>query len=431
MKRQSLLLILLLIPALASLAWHDPLPIVHAQTGVSKVYLLPVSQGIGSNVNNNLTVQVRLNLTEGESINAVDVVLNYTTYQGNGVLLPLSIDYSSSNIFVGSNVNVLSECIDGVPQHGTNCPSGEGIGTVHFAEVLIGSTLSGPDDGTLFQVKFKIVGTGASYFSVGATLVDPGVFPEPVSRFIPLVASGGVFGNTGVVAFYKPVPISGPSLLPGQDITFDATGSLTNSTLSDPTAHITDYAWSFGDGSSLQSTSSARMTHVFGRPGSFPVTLTVTDSTGKSGVWSNVVTILPALGSLKLVVVDKEIGHPITPATAQLFNGTQTLHPMTASLDSSGHAVFEGLVLGTYILKVSSPLIETFTKTENVGIVGWPTQDTLYLTVPRPGPNILGEWIFIGSLIAGAGIVAVGVVVRHRNAKKMPVRRNGAKRKRR
>src|SRR5438445_10972995 len=231
--------------------------------------------------------------------------MNYTYDTTNLVLQPESIDYSSNSILAGSQVTVLSNCIDGIESGGTNCPAGEGVGTIHFAEVLIGNKLTGPVSGNLFTVNFRVLSIGKCYFSLAANLADPGVFPYPVAQFIPEITEGGVFGNTGVVAFFNVVPSSGPVALPGRDVILDAVGSFSNST-----APIVSYAWNFGDGAS-KTTTTANYTYRFAKPGSYPVALNVTDSYGKSGVWSSVVGVLPSLGSLKLQVVVRNIGNAI------------------------------------------------------------------------------------------------------------------------
>ncbi len=65
--------------------------------------------------------------------------------------------------------------------------------------------------------------------------------------------------------------------------TFNASGSVTPAGTS-----ITHYAWSFGDGNSLVTTSPTTFQGY--RPGSYNVTLTVTDSAGKSASTSRVIS---------------------------------------------------------------------------------------------------------------------------------------------
>ena len=66
--------------------------------------------------------------------------------------------------------------------------------------------------------------------------------------------------------------------------TFDASGS------ADPDGTITSYAWAFGDGATG---TGRRPTHAFITAGDYPVTLTVTDSSGATAVVTHVVTASP------------------------------------------------------------------------------------------------------------------------------------------
>ena len=66
-------------------------------------------------------------------------------------------------------------------------------------------------------------------------------------------------------------------------VTFNAGGSVAPAGTS-----ITQYAWGFGDGNSLVTTSPSAFQSY--RPGSYDVTLTVTDSDGKSASTSRVIS---------------------------------------------------------------------------------------------------------------------------------------------
>jgi PKD repeat protein len=83
-------------------------------------------------------------------------------------------------------------------------------------------------------------------------------------------------------AAFTPTP---SAFAPGTTVSFDASGS-------SPAAGgtITDYAWSFGDGSPTLHTSTTGVTHPFNTPGIYTVTLTTTDELGASATTSHQVT---------------------------------------------------------------------------------------------------------------------------------------------
>lgn len=78
------------------------------------------------------------------------------------------------------------------------------------------------------------------------------------------------------------IPDSG-TVLAGSSIQFDGTPS------SDPDATITSWNWSFGDGSSG---SGAHLAHVYMKPGTFTVSLSVTDSSHRTSTISHQLSVI-------------------------------------------------------------------------------------------------------------------------------------------
>jgi uncharacterized delta-60 repeat protein len=69
---------------------------------------------------------------------------------------------------------------------------------------------------------------------------------------------------------------------PGQAVAFDDAGS------ADPDGSVTEWAWTFGDGSV---TTGAHVTHAYAAPGAYTTTLTVRDDYGQTTTSSQVVTV--------------------------------------------------------------------------------------------------------------------------------------------
>jgi PKD repeat protein len=101
--------------------------------------------------------------------------------------------------------------------------------------------------------------------SVALHLVRPGVITPP---------------NSGLVASFTMSP---DSPLIGDDIVFDASASVASG---DRT--ITSYSWNFGDG---RTASGKLVSHHYSEPGTFAVTLTVTDDLGRQSAASRSLTL--------------------------------------------------------------------------------------------------------------------------------------------
>jgi PKD repeat protein len=82
----------------------------------------------------------------------------------------------------------------------------------------------------------------------------------------------------GCVARIGPTPsFTAPaSAQTGQPVSFDASGSYD---ISEP---LTGYTWNYGDGSQLDTTSGESARHIYLKPGTYQVSLTVRDSTGSA-----------------------------------------------------------------------------------------------------------------------------------------------------
>lgn len=176
-----------------------------------------------------------------------------TTIIGFSNPLGVAINPNGSNAYVVNNGNNRLLVI--------SLPSGGVVTSIPVGIEPSGVAVT-PDGNTVYvtnsssnsvSVISTATNTVTATIAVGGTPVGIAVAPDkaPVALFASTTATlGGV-------------------------TTFDATLSQT------PTGTITGYAWNFGDGSTLFTTSPIAM-HKYATAGTFPVTLTVTDSAGTS-----------------------------------------------------------------------------------------------------------------------------------------------------
>ena len=398
---------------------------------ISTVYISPIttcctSPNVPYTTNSLFGIGVNLNLAAGQSINVFDVRINYTnphTFVQTGVLQAMSVDYSN-NIFSPYAYSVVQQCIDGqpVPASGPTCIN-DVVGQVHFGESILGRTLSGPLNGELFKVNFKVTGNGTSLFAVDrAEVVNP--VPDPSNpqlvapEDIPVITGAGIFGNAGVVAFfdYHPEnPSVSPSLLPNHAVTFDASASFVpvNSSMG-----FRSYAWDFGDGSPTVNTPNAVLPHTFALPGNYTVSLNVTDDKNESGVLSREVSVLPALGNLALSVQDTSGTYQRGNVRLRLYNSSSSSTPIfNQTTDGNGLATIIRLLPGTYYLTYSGQGIVPGSKSETV-IPGFTQQDTIFVTLVPRLPDYSGI-IYLGTILGGlAAVTAVIIYQKARSARK-------------
>jgi hypothetical protein len=270
--------------------------------------------------------------------------------------------------------------------------------------------------GLLFSVEFSVKGNGTSVFSIESALLgDPGPGPQLNPHFDPFVAQAGVFGNSGVVAFFNFKPAIPPAVLPGQNVTFDASGSFDADATSIP---IVGYTWNFGDGATGQGVTAS---HGFDLPGNYSVQLTAL-AQGGTGTGSVVrkVNVAAALGALNLFVKDNITGTPIggTQALAQIFNSTTSRTPFRIGIpDFTGSVLFTGLLPGSYFVTVNGTNFVKQSKAESI-TAGWTIQDTVYMQPsirPSPPPDYSGT-VFLGSMLGGLSVFAVAIILKRRSS---------------
>jgi len=120
---------------------------------------------------------------------------------------------------------------------------------------------------------------------------------------------GGGGGNQTPTASFTVVPASGTAPL---TVAVDASAS------SDPDGTISNYSWSFGDGSSASGVST---THTFVNGGSYTITLTVRDNGGKTAKTSHPVSVIANLAPVAAFSVSTT---KFTVPTAVTFDGSSS-----------------------------------------------------------------------------------------------------------
>ncbi|HKZ63311.1 MAG TPA: PKD domain-containing protein [Thermoplasmata archaeon] len=131
------------------------------------------------------------------------------------------------------------------------------------------SLVSGPasvtlNNGTTMRPDFVAHAVGVYLFRLEATDTEGAVGSDQIAVTVwGLAPTAAITANPTVAGV-------------GASISFDGTGS------SDPDGTIVDYAFDFGDGTPPVSGPSPAQTHVFSTPGSYTVSLTVTDDDGNT-----------------------------------------------------------------------------------------------------------------------------------------------------
>ena len=411
---------LLLLAGLLVLAFtlpSRPVGIVHAQTQSASVVRIDPVGSCCVVKNAPFTVNVDLDLAPGEIINGFDVRINYSNPYTNanpGGLQARSLNYDG-NIF-GSSGSVGIDCINGLEQQGGNGCGDDSLGQIHLQEVLIGKAAT--SGGRLFSIAFLVGGPGPSVFTFDrANLVNPNGDPsnpqliDPV--FIPVVKQDAIFGNTGVVAFfnYQPHDTSvSPAILPNALIDFDGSASFVGN---DTSIGIKSYSWDFGSVCAPVSTALGHCT--FPEPGNYTVSLTVVDDRNESGFISRKVSVVPALGSIDLMVKD-QLGNVLKQqVTVRIYNSTLSPTPFATNATGS-EVVFKGLSpSSSYYVSFAGATVEDFSKTEIVR-PGLTTLDSVYLTL-KPPPADYSAFIYAGSLVAALGILTGAIVYQKRSSK--------------
>ncbi len=391
----------------------------------SIVYLSPVSYNVTSG--SSFIVNVMLNLTAGQSASGFNVRLNYGNPQPDPVVRAENVSYSG-NIFGDTSSNFVStECVPPIINCQTADPTDAESGWVHFSALPeSGNPVNGPLSKLLFSVAFYVENVrNSSLIHIDtADVANAGSGPFATTQFIPIVKEDAIFSNSGVTAFFNYLPTDTPSVVAGHPNRFDASGSFANNS----SAAITSYSWNFGDTSTG---SGPIIPHTFQSPGTYGVTLNVTDVNGGKGSIHRMVTVGPALGALLLAIFSLQ-KVPQSGVFVRIFNSSNVLPFENATTDSNGQVAFNNLSPGVYTLAFSGPTVKHSNNATETILAGWTTQDSVGLEVDTPPPPVpwYGDIVFLGGLGGAVAIFGFGLLLRRRSMqKKLRAKRASLKKK--
>ncbi|WP_152185018.1 PKD domain-containing protein [Segeticoccus rhizosphaerae] len=198
-------------------------------------------------------------------------------------------------------------------------------------------------------------------------------------------ASGGIDWRGRSVFIGPQAPVNKPPVAAftsgctALDCTFDGTGS------SDPDGSVASWSWNFGDGTTA---TGSRPSHSYTSPGSYPVTLTVTDNNGATGR------------------VQKTVQVSAPPNQAPLASFSVDCQGLSCSFDGSGSSDPDGSI-ASYAWSFGDGGTSTEVKPSHV--YAGDGQFTVKLTVTDNGgaTGVVSKSVSVSSAPVGAGIAFV------------------------
>jgi hypothetical protein len=250
-----------------------------------------------------------------------------------------------------------SMILDRTPPYNGSLSATPGLGRITLTWSNFSDSGSGLDNTLPYTLVYSAAATPASCSSGGGVST---LYTGANTTFTHNTTSGPLYyrvcatdkvGNidTGATASATPLTNTPPVANAGPDqkgtagvaIYFDGSGS------SDPDGTIASYKYAFGDGLSITSPNAGVVGHAYSSPGTYTMTLTVTDNAGATGTDTALVTVVgasPSQGNFRW---------------ARPIGGRDSDQGNSVTVDGSGNGIVVGNFQGTAYFGGPQPLTST------------------------------------------------------------------------
>lgn len=259
---------------------------------------------------------------------------------------------------------------------------------------------------------FTMTSSGGSGYSYAFTPSGTGAYTYKVTALDAAGNAAVTVGSFQVLDTAPPSANAGPdqTVLEGATVTFDGIAS-------SDLGGIASYSWTFSDGGAITLTGPSP-THAFNMPGTYTVTLTVTDASGNIDTDTVVIAVTATTGTVQGTVTNPA-GQPIAGAMVRLLSGTTEVATTTTNAD--GQFTFAKVPQGSYTIRVEAAGFETKTQAADV-VAAQTVTASIQLVAATQGVAGLGldVWALILVAVLAVAVLALVWMRRRRRRPKAP-----------